>query len=140
MEKMRTEAIGLRMKIQELRDERNDRQRLFDGAESENQAALEERDSTIADLRSLLDRRRRKLDGLEQSMANTQDERTRLQLHSNEISMSLVALRQELDEARAVANAARVSKEAGRQQLARVPRLSRHSVDTYTAQTAHTLN
>ena len=34
--------------------------------------------------------------------------------------MSLVALRQELDEARAVATAARVSKEAGRQQLARV--------------------
>ena len=34
MEKMMTEAVGLRMKIQELRDERNDRQRLFDGAES----------------------------------------------------------------------------------------------------------
>ena len=28
MEKMRTEAVNLRMKIQELRDERNDRQRL----------------------------------------------------------------------------------------------------------------
>ena len=120
MEKMRTEALGLRMKIQELRDERNDRQRLFDGAESENQAALKERDSTIADLRSLLDRRRRELDGLEQSVATTQDERTRLQLHSNEISMSLVTLRQELDEARAVATAARVSEEAGRQQLARM--------------------
>ena len=33
MEKMRTEAVNLRMKIQELRDKRNDRQRLFDGAE-----------------------------------------------------------------------------------------------------------
>ena len=120
MEKMRTEAVGLKMKILELWDERNDRQRLFDGAESENQAALEERDSTIADLRSLLDRRRRKLDGLEKSTATIQDEQTRLQLHSNEISMSLVALRQELDEARAVATAARVSEEAGRQQLARV--------------------
>ena len=86
MEKMRTEAVGLRMKIQELRDERTDRQRLFDGAEPEKQAALEERDSTIADLGSLLDRRRRELDGLEQSIANTQDERTRLQLHSTEIS------------------------------------------------------
>ena len=49
MEKMRTEAVGLRMKIQELRDDRNDRQRLFDGAESKNQAALEERDSAIAE-------------------------------------------------------------------------------------------
>ena len=34
--------------------------------------------------------------------------------------MSLVALRQELDEARVVATAARVSEEAGRQQLARM--------------------
>ena len=31
----RGKAVNLRMKIQELRDERNDRQRLFDGAESE---------------------------------------------------------------------------------------------------------
>jgi len=72
MEKMRTEAVNLRMKIQELRDERTDRQRLFDGAEAENQAASEELDSTIADLRSLLDRRRRELNELEQSIANTQ--------------------------------------------------------------------
>jgi hypothetical protein len=96
---------------------RTDRQRLFDGAESEKQAALEERDSTIADLGSLLDRRRRELDGLEQSIANTQDERTRLQLHSTEMSTSLVAVRQELEDARAIANAARVAEETGRQQL-----------------------
>jgi hypothetical protein len=60
-DKMRTEAVSLRMKIQELRDERADRQRLYDGAVAENQAALEERNSTIAELRSLLDRRRREL-------------------------------------------------------------------------------
>jgi hypothetical protein len=52
VEKMRTEAVSLRMKNQELRDERTNRQRLFDGAEANNQAALEERDSTTADLRS----------------------------------------------------------------------------------------
>jgi hypothetical protein len=34
--------------------------------------------------------------------------------------MSLIALRQELEESRAVATAARVSEEAGRQQLARM--------------------
>jgi len=64
-DKMRTEAVNLRMKIQELRDERADRQRLYEDAVAENQAAFEERDSTIADLRSLLDRRRRELDELE---------------------------------------------------------------------------
>ena len=65
VEKMRTEIVGLRMKNQELRDERTNRQRLFDGAEADNQASLEERDSIIADLRSLLDRRNQELDGLE---------------------------------------------------------------------------
>ena len=57
---------------------------------------------------------------IEQSIANTQDERTRLQLHSTEISTSLVAVRQELEEARASVSAARVAEEAGRQQLARM--------------------
>ena len=36
MEQMRTEAVNLRMKIQELRDEGKDRQRLYDGAVVEN--------------------------------------------------------------------------------------------------------
>ena len=81
---------------------------------------MEERDSTILDLRSLLERRNQELDGLEQSVATTQDEKTRLQIHSNEMTMSLVALRQELEESRAAATAARVSEEACRQQLARM--------------------
>ena len=71
-------------------------------------------------MRSLLERRNRELNVLEQSEATAQDERTRLQLHSNEMSMSLVAIRQELEESRAAATAARVSEEAGRQQLARM--------------------
>jgi len=87
---------------------------------AENQAALEERDYTIANLRSLLERRRRELDELEQSIANNHDDRTRLQLHSTEMSTSLVAVRQELEESRAIVNAARVAEEAGRQQLARM--------------------
>ena len=72
------------------------------------------------DLRSLLERRNQELDGLEQSVATTQDEKTRLQIHSNEMTMSLVALRQELEESRAAATAARVSEEASRQQFARM--------------------
>jgi hypothetical protein len=49
-------------------------------------------------------------------VATTQDERTRLQLHSNEMTMSLVALRQELEDSRASVTAVRV----GRQLLARM--------------------
>ena len=37
-DKMRTEVVNLRMKIQELRDERVDRHRLYDDAVAENQA------------------------------------------------------------------------------------------------------
>ena len=116
--KMRTEAVGLRSKNQDLRDERANLQRLFDGAEADNQTALDERDSAISDLRSLSERRNQELDGLEQSVATTQGRRIRLQLHSNEMTMSLVSLRQELEESRAIATAARVTEEEGRQQLA----------------------
>ena len=83
-------------------------------------AADNQRDSTILDLRSLLEGRNRELNILEQSVANTKVERTRLQRNFNEMSMSLVAVRQELEESRAAANAARVAEEAGRQQLARM--------------------
>ena len=88
---------------------------------------MEERDSAISDLRSLLERRNQELDGLEQLVATTQWERTRLQLHSNEMTMSLVANRQELEESRVVATAARAYEEAGRQQLA-------HMIDEQLAQ------
>jgi phage shock protein A len=120
VEKMRTESVGLRVKIQDVRDERANLQRMHDNAEADNQRAVEERDSTILDLQSLLERRNQELDGLEQSVATAQDERTRLQLHSNETTMSLVALRQELEDSRAVVTTLRVSEEAGRQQLARM--------------------
>ena len=63
-------------------------------------------------------------------MANTQDERTRLQLHSTEISTSLIAVRLELKDARASASAARVAEEAGRQQLARM--MVEHLAQTQT--------
>jgi phage shock protein A len=88
VEKMRTESVNLMMKIQEVRDDRANLQRTFDNAEADIQRAVEERDSTILDLRSLLERRNQELDSLEQSVATTQDERTRLQLHSNKTTMS----------------------------------------------------
>ena len=61
-----------------------------------------ERDTVIADLRSLLDCRKQELDGLD---------RIRIQLHSNEVTMSVVSIRRELDEARAGALTARASEE-----------------------------
>jgi len=68
----------IRMKNQDVRDQRVNLQRQFDSAEADNHRAVEERDSTILDLRSLLERRNRELNVLEQSVATTQDKRTRL--------------------------------------------------------------
>ena len=81
---------------------------------------LKIRDSTILDLQTQLENRHRELNVLEQSVTNTHVERTRLQLNFNEMSMTLVTVRQELEESRAAATAARVAEEAGRLQLARM--------------------
>ena len=47
VEKMRTEAVGLRSKNNDLRDERSNLQRQIEEAEVDNRAALKECDSTI---------------------------------------------------------------------------------------------
>jgi predicted nucleic acid-binding Zn-ribbon protein len=119
-DKMRDEAVRLRSKIQDLRDERSNMKKQHESRVADDEAILQDRDSVIADLRSLLDRRNHELESLEQSVGTIQEERARIHLHSNEVTMSIVALRQELDEARAGATTARASEEAGRLQLARM--------------------
>ena len=57
---------------------------------------------------------------MEQSVDTIQEDRTRIQLHSYEVTMSIVLIRRELDEARAGALTARASEEAVRLQLARM--------------------
>ena len=93
---MRTEAVSMRIKNQDVRDDRANLQRLFDDTAADNQRAVEEGDSAILDLRSQLENRNRELNILEQSVTNTHVERARLQLNYNEMSMTLVAVRQEL--------------------------------------------
>jgi hypothetical protein len=112
--------VSVRIKNQDVRDDRANLQRLFDSAAADNQRAVEDRDSTILDLQSQLENRHRELNILEQSVTNTHVERTRLQLNFNEMSMTLVTVRQELEESRQVATAARVAEEAGRLQLSRM--------------------
>jgi hypothetical protein len=117
---MRAEAVSVRIKNKDVRDDPERLQRLFDSAAADNQRAVEDRDSTILDLQTQLENRHRELNILEQSVTNTHVERTRLQLNFNEMSMTLVTVRQELEESRQAATAARVAEEAGRLQLARM--------------------
>ncbi len=84
----------------------------------ENDAEFDDDDPLLRRIRRECEKRVKDCEErLKQSVATTQDERTRLQLHSNEMTMSLVAIRQELEESRASATAARVFEEAVRQQL-----------------------
>jgi hypothetical protein len=57
---------------------------------------------------------------MEKSVGTIEEERTRIQLHSNELTVAIVSLRRELDEARAGALSARASEEAARLQIARM--------------------
>jgi chromosome segregation ATPase len=114
MDKMRDEAVRFRSKNDDLRDERS-RTKQQQEDDDAGQTVLADRDSTIENLQSLLEIRNQELDVLERSVATTHEARTRLQLHSNEMTMSMVSLRQELEEARTVSIAARASEEAGRQ-------------------------
>jgi hypothetical protein len=107
--------VSLRIKNQDVRDERANLQRQFDSAEADTHRAVEELESSILDLRSLLERRNRELNALEQSEATTQEKRTRLQLQSTEMSTTIVAISQELEESKAAATAAQVSEESVRQ-------------------------
>ena len=77
-----------------------------------NPLILDQRDTVIADLRSLLDHRNQQLNVMEQFVGTIEEGRTRIQLHSFEAKVTIVSLRRELDEARAGAHTARASEEA----------------------------
>jgi hypothetical protein len=74
----------------------------------------------MADLRSLLDCRNQQLNDVEQSVGTIEEDRIRIELHSNEVTVTIVSLRRELDEARAGALTARASEEAARLQITRM--------------------
>ena len=57
---------------------------------------------------------------MKQSVSTIEEDRTRIQLHSNEVTVTIVSLLRELDEARAGALAARASEEAARLQISRM--------------------
>jgi len=57
---------------------------------------------------------------MERSTDAIEEDRARVQLHSNDVTVTIVSLRRELDEARAGALTARASEEAARLQITRM--------------------
>ena len=120
MDKMRDEMVRLRSKVNDLRDEKSDLKKQHESHIADEESAARERDTVIADLRSLLDRRNQQLNDMEQSVGTIEEDRTRFQLHSNEVTLTIVSLRRELEEARAGALTACASEEAARLQISRM--------------------
>jgi multidrug resistance efflux pump len=70
-----------------------------------HQAALEERDSELANMRELLDTRAQDITTLEATLREIREERERLQLRYNELGLSMITTQEELEEARTLAEA-----------------------------------
>jgi chromosome segregation ATPase len=75
MEKMRDEAVRLRSKNNDLRDERSRMKQQQEDDDAEGQTVLADRDCTIENLQSSLEIRNQELYVLERSVATTQEER-----------------------------------------------------------------
>jgi hypothetical protein len=86
---------------------------------ADEEAEALERVTVLADLRSLLERRNQQLNEMERSRDAIEEDRACIHLHSNEVTVTIVSLRRELDEARAGALTARASEEAARLQITR---------------------
>jgi chromosome segregation ATPase len=120
VDKIRDEVVRLRSKVNELQHEKSDLRKQHESHIADEESAARERDTVLADLRSLLDRRNQQLNDMERSRDTIEEDRARIQLHSNEVTVTIVSLRRELDEARAGALTARASEEATRLQITRM--------------------
>jgi hypothetical protein len=114
MDKMQDETIRLRSKFNELQHERSDLKKQHESHIDDEEAEAAERVTVLADLRSLLERRKQQLNDA------IAEDRARIQLHSNEVTVTIVSLLRELDEARAGTLTARASEEAARLQITRM--------------------
>ena len=117
---MRDETVRLRSRVNELRDEKSDLNRQHESRIADEESVARERETVIADLRSVLELRNQQMNIMEQSVGTIKEDRTRIQLHSTEATMTIVSLRRELEEARAGALTTRSSEEAARLQISRM--------------------
>jgi hypothetical protein len=73
-----------------LQHEKSDLKKQHESHIADEEAAVIERDTVLADLRSLLERRNQQLNDMERSRDTIEEDRTRIQLHSTEVHMTIV--------------------------------------------------
>ena len=88
-----------------LRNQRMGLRNRLDEQAALHQAAVEERDSELANVRELLNIGNDDITILQATLSQIREERDRLQLRYNELGLSLVTAQEELEEARTLAGA-----------------------------------
>jgi chromosome segregation ATPase len=111
VDKMRDGSVILRIKLEEIRSKlRKELQDL--------QATLEDRDSRLEDMRVMLENRNDEVVALVERVSHTREERDCLQLHHNDVGMSLVTTQQEVAGARSATTRAMEAEALKERQVA----------------------
>ena len=109
IEDLRNDSSKKSSKVDDLRNQRTGLRNRLDDQAALHQAALEEKDSELANMRELLDARAQDITTLETSSRELREERERLQFRYNELGLSMATAHEELEEARTLAGASAVA-------------------------------
>ena len=105
IEDLRGDSSKKSAKVDDLRSQRTGLRNRLDDQAAHHQAAVEERDSELTNMRELLNIGTDDITTFEAALSGIREERERLQLRYNELELSLVTAQEELEEARTLAGA-----------------------------------
>ena len=105
IEDLRRDSSKKSAKVDDLRNQRTGLRIRLDEQAALHQAAVEERDSEIANMRELLNTGTEDIATLQATLSQIREERDRLQLRYNVLGLSLVTAQEELEEARTLSGA-----------------------------------
>ncbi len=75
-----------------MQHEKSDLKKQHESHIADEEAEAAERVTVLADLRSLLERRNQQLNEMERSWDAIEEDRARIQLHSNEVTVTIVTI------------------------------------------------
>ena len=137
IEDLRSDSSKKSSKVDDLRSQRTGLRNRLDEQAALHQAALQERDTELANMRELLDNRAQDMTALETTSKESREERERLQVRYNELGLSMVVAQEELEEARTRAGANAVATASMTRQIEVLVEdqiLRRHELDALRRQ------
>ena len=124
-------------KVDDLRSQRTGLRNRLDDQAAHHQAAVEERDSELTNMRELLNIGTDDITTFEAALSGIREERERLQLRYNELELSLVTAQEELEEARTLAGANAEATTNMARQIAVLQSLRRQELEGLRIQLRH---